>query len=78
MNKIICGIMMSFFILQSAMAYEKPITIYDKDWQKDGYVRQGTIYDKDWQKKGYIRKGIIYDKDWQKKGYFKEDRKCGK
>ena len=46
------------------------INIYDKDWQRKGYVKEGstwsTIYDRNNQKKGYIKDGNVYDKNWNR------------
>jgi len=30
-------------------------TIYDKDYNVKGYIKNGTIYDKDWGRKGFIK-----------------------
>ncbi len=50
-------------------------SVYDKDWNRSGYVREDkdrtVIYDKDYNVKGYIKNGTIYDKDWGRKGYIK-------
>ncbi len=47
------------------------VEIYDKDWNRQGYIKKDktwdTIYDKNHQRTGYIKDGVVYDKDWNRK-----------
>jgi len=61
---------MSGFVYAKERTKERT-EIYDKDWQRKGYIEKGkswdTIYDRNFQRKGYIKNGNVYDKDWNRK-----------
>jgi len=74
---------MVLLIAMGASAEEKPGwgTLYDKDSNRTGYVKQSQfvpgqyeLYDKDWNRKGYVKwnefsdRYEIYDSDWNRKG----------
>jgi hypothetical protein len=44
-------------------------TIRDKNYQTQGYIKDGKIYDKEYKIEGYIRNGKIYDREYHQKGY---------
>ncbi len=48
--------------------------IYDRNWERKGFIRDGVIYDKNWNREGYIKDGLIYDKNWNRKGYVRENK----
>jgi len=48
--------------------------IYDKDWNRQGQVRDGRVYDKDWNLKYRIESDRIYDRDGNRKGQRDGDR----
>jgi hypothetical protein len=54
--------------------------IRDKDYQVQGYIRDGRILDREYQTKGYIGKdGTVRDREYRPEGYLRRnDRKSGK
>ena len=53
-------------LLASPVLADDLITIRDKDYVAQGYIRGGKIYDKDYVQQGYITKdGTTRDKDFR-------------
>ncbi len=50
------------------------LNLYDRDWNRKGYVRDGQIYDRNWNRRGYIKDGTVYDKDWNRKGHISRQK----
>lgn len=82
MNKLIIIFFSCLFMVVPVFAAERGSpnketkSIYDKSWNRKGYIQKEskdsyTIYDKSWNRKGHIKDGSIYDKNWNRKGYIK-------
>jgi hypothetical protein len=93
MASIIMPILCTFTLLNGPVAMASAEegadwdTIYDKDWNVQGYIKPGQfvsdqyyLYDKDWNRKGYIKRNRftgryeIYDEKWNRKGYLEQPK----
>lgn len=52
-------------------------TIRDKNYQVEGYYRNGKIYDRNYKIQGYVDRDKIYDREYRVKGYLERDNRGG-
>lgn len=67
----IVGLLLTF----SSPVWSENYTIRDKNYQTEGYYRNGSVYDKNYRIKGYVREGRIYDSSWRYKGSIDRNNK---
>jgi hypothetical protein len=55
---------------------DSTIVVYDKEYHRRAFIRDGILYNERWEKKAYLRDNRIYNDRWDRKAEIAD--LCGK